>query len=60
ADLLRPAEKRGLRILNTLNRFGILRSQKPLSVSVLAKKMIDEVLCNKQGKTTYQPKDIKE
>jgi uncharacterized protein YbjT (DUF2867 family) len=60
ADLLRPAEKRGLRILNTLNRFGILRSQKPLSVSVLAKKMIDEVLLNKQGKTTYQPKDIKE
>ena len=60
ADLLRPAEKRGIRILNTLNRFGILRSQKPLSVSVLAKKMIDEVLRNKQGKTTYQPKDIKE
>jgi uncharacterized protein YbjT (DUF2867 family) len=60
ADLLRPAEKRGIRILNTLNRFGILRSQKPLSVSVLAKKMIDEVLRNKQGKTIYQPKDIKE
>lgn len=60
ADLLRPAEKRGIRILNTLNRFGILRSQKPLSVSVLAKKIIDEVLRNKQGKTIYQPKDIKE
>jgi uncharacterized protein YbjT (DUF2867 family) len=60
ADLLRPAEKRGIRILNTLNRFGILRYQKPLSVSVLAKKMIDEVLRNKQGKTIYQPKDIKE
>lgn len=60
ADLLRPAEKRGIRILNTLNRFGILRSQKPLSVSVLAKKMIDEVLRNKQGKTIYQPKDITE
>ena len=58
ADLLRPAEKRGIRILNTLNHFGILRSQKPLSVSVLAKKMIDEVLHNKQSKTTYQPKDI--
>ena len=58
ADLLRPAEKRGIRILNTLNHFGILRSQKPLSVSVLAKKMIDEVLINKQGKITYQPKDI--
>ncbi|MDG1824104.1 MAG: NAD(P)H-binding protein [Flavobacteriaceae bacterium] len=58
ADLLRPAEKRGIRILNTLNRFGILQSQKPLLVSVLAKKMIDEALHNKQGKTTYQPKDI--
>lgn len=60
ADLLRPAEKRGILILNTLNRFGILRSQKPLSVTVLAKKMIDEVLHNKQGKTTYQTRDIVE
>jgi uncharacterized protein YbjT (DUF2867 family) len=58
ADLLRPAEKRGIRILNLLNRFGILQSQKPVSVTVLAKKMIDEVLHNKEGKTTYQPKDI--
>jgi uncharacterized protein YbjT (DUF2867 family) len=60
ADLLRPAEKRGIRILNTLSRFGILQSQKPLSVSVLAKKMIDEVLHNKQDKITYQPRDIVE
>jgi uncharacterized protein YbjT (DUF2867 family) len=58
ADLLRPRERRGIRMLNMLNRVGILTSQKPLSVSVLAKKMIDEVLHNKQGKTTYQPKDI--
>ena len=58
ADLLRPTEKRGIRILNTLNRFGILRSQKPLSVTVLAKKMIDEVIHNRLGTTTYQPKDI--
>lgn len=58
ADLLRPKERRGIRMLNMLNRVGILTSQKPLSVSVLAKKMIDEVLHNKQGKTTYQPKDI--
>lgn len=60
ADLLRPAEKRGIRMLNTLNRFGILRSQKPLSVSVLAKKMIDEVQHNTQGMNIYQPKDIEE
>ena len=58
ADLLRPAEKRGIRMLNTLNRFGILRSQKPLSVSALAKKMIDEVQHNRQGINIYQPKDI--
>ena len=58
ADLLRPAEKRGIRMLNTLNRFGILRSQKPLSVSALAKKMIDEVQHNTQGINIYQPKDI--
>lgn len=60
ADLLRPAEKRGIRILNTLSRFGILQSQKPISVSILAKKMIDEVLHNKQDKITYQPRDIVE
>jgi uncharacterized protein YbjT (DUF2867 family) len=59
SDLLRTAEKRGIRILNTLNRFGILRSQKPLSVSILARKMIDEAIHVKEGKTTYQPKDIR-
>jgi uncharacterized protein YbjT (DUF2867 family) len=58
SDLLRPAEKRGISILSTLNRFGILRSQKPLSVYVLAKKMIDEFQYNTQGITVYQPKDI--
>ena len=58
-DLIRPAEKRGILVLNTLNRFGILRSQKPLSVSVLARKMIDDVLIIKEGNATYQPKDIK-
>ena len=58
ADLLRPTERRGIRMLNMLNRVGILTSQKPLSVSVLAKKMIDEAEQNAQGKTVYQPKDI--
>ena len=59
ADLLRTSEKRGICILNTLNRLGILRSQKPLSVSVLARKMIDQALLIKEGRTTYLPKDIK-
>ena len=58
SDLIRPAEKTGILVLNTLNRLGIIRSQKPLSVSVLAKKMIDEVLYFKEGTSTYQPKDI--
>jgi uncharacterized protein YbjT (DUF2867 family) len=59
ADLLRTSEKRGICILNTLNRLGILRSQKPLLVSVLARKMIDQALLIKEGRTTYLPKDIK-
>jgi len=57
-DLIRPAEKRGISILNALNHFGILRSQKPLAVSVLAKKMINEVKHYSQGITIYQPKDV--
>jgi hypothetical protein len=59
-DLLRPAEKRVIRMLNTLNRFGTLRSQKPLPVSVLAKKMIDGTQHNTQDITIYRPKDIEE
>lgn len=59
-DLLRPAEKRVIRMLNTLNRFGTLRSQKPLLVSVLAKKMIDGTQHNTQDITIYRPKDIEE
>ena len=58
-DLIRPAEKRGILVLNILNLFGIIRSQKPLSVSVLAGKMIDEVLHTKEGINIYKPKDIK-
>ena len=58
-DLIRPAEKRGILLLYILNRFGISRSLKPLSVSVLAGKMIDEVLHTKEGINIYKPKDIK-
>ena len=39
--LMRSAEKRALKILNVLNRFGLLNSQKPLFVSDLAQTMID-------------------
>ena len=37
ADLLRPAEKRAICMMNTLNHFSFLQSQKPLSVATLAK-----------------------
>ena len=57
-DLLRPTERRGIRILNTLNQFGILLSQKPLNVRLLAKKMINEVKKNTEGIFVYKPRDI--
>ena len=57
-DLLRPTERTGIRILNTLNQFGILLSQKPLNVHLLAKKMINEVKKNTGGIFVYKPRDI--
>lgn len=41
-ELLRAGEKITIRILKGLNSIGFMKSQKPLSVSVLAKKMIIE------------------
>ena len=41
-ELLRVGEKITIRILKGLNSIGFMKSQKPLSVSVLAKKMIIE------------------
>jgi len=42
-----------------LNKIGLLKSQKPLSVSFLAKKMISETKSEKVlGIKTYKPKDI--
>jgi uncharacterized protein YbjT (DUF2867 family) len=58
-DLMRPAEKIGIKIINVINRIGLLISQRPLSVSDLAAKMINEIKSgNKTGITTYRPKDI--
>ena len=58
-ELMRESEKNGIRFLTKLNKIGILKAQKPLSVSILAKKMIIE---NKLNKTleikTYRPTDI--
>ena len=58
-DLMRSGEKRALKILNVLNRFGLLNSQRPLSVSDLAEKMVDAVKTDKTvGAKVYKPKDI--
>jgi uncharacterized protein YbjT (DUF2867 family) len=58
-DLMRSGEKRALKILNVLNRFGLLNSQRPLSVSDLAEKMVDAVKTDKTlGAKVYKSKDI--
>ena len=58
-ELMRNGERIGIRVFNALNKIGLLKSQKPLSVSVLAKKMISEVKSDKVlGIKTYRLKDI--
>jgi len=58
-DLIRAAEKSGLKILKKLNKIGILKSLKPLLVADLAIKMISEALLKKPDRTTtYKPKDL--
>ena len=58
-DLMREGEKSGIKILNTLNKIGILKSQKPLAVEALAEKML-EIAKNpsKEKIITFQPKDL--
>ena len=58
-DLMREGEKSGIKILNKLNKIGILKSQKPLAVESLAEKML-EIAKNpsKEKITTFQPKDL--
>ena len=59
SNLIRPGEKRALNILKLLNKIGILKSQKPLSVSDLAQKMINEIKSNKTVRLqTFKPRDI--
>jgi hypothetical protein len=58
-ELMRNGERIGIRVFNVLNKMGLLKSQKPLSVSFLAKKMISEVKSDKVlGIKTYRLKDI--
>ena len=58
-DLMREGEKSGIKILNRLNKIGILKSQKPLAVETLAKKMLKMAKTpSKEKAITYLPKDL--
>ena len=55
--LIRYGERIGIKIFLTLNKIGVLKSQKPLSVRILAQKMVSEIRSAEKIKT-YKPKDI--
>jgi uncharacterized protein YbjT (DUF2867 family) len=58
-DLMRAGEKSGIKILNKLNKIGILKSQKPLAVEALAEKMLKVAKTpSKEKVSTYLPKDL--
>jgi uncharacterized protein YbjT (DUF2867 family) len=49
-NLIRLGEKIGIKIFGFLNSFGILKSQKPLPVSILAKVMVDHLKTKQKEK----------
>ena len=49
-NLIRLGEKIGIKIFGFLNSFGILKSQKPLTVSNLAKVMIEQLKTKQKEK----------
>ena len=58
-DLMREGEKSGIKILNRLNKIGILKSQKPLSVEALAEKILKMAKTpSKEKVSNYLPKDL--
>tara|TARA_A100001015_G_scaffold184800_1_gene205658 strand:- start:288 stop:938 length:651 start_codon:yes stop_codon:yes gene_type:complete len=58
-DLMRVGEKSGIKILNKLNKIGILKSQKPLAIKALAEKMLKVAKTpSKEKVSTYLPKDL--
>ena len=58
-DLMREGEKGGIKVLDKLNKIGILKSQKPLAVEILAEKMLKMAKTPSNEKaTTYLPKNI--
>ena len=48
--LIRMGEKIGIKIFSGLNYFGLLKSQKPLPVSNLAEKMVEQIKMKNGGK----------
>ena len=56
-NLIRLGERIGIKIFRNLNKIGVLKSQKPLSVKILAHKMVDEIKSARKIKT-FTPKDI--
>ena len=59
AELIRTGEKILVKILRLFNQLGLLKSQKPLPVSTLAQKMIDEISSESTARLNiYTPKDI--
>ena len=59
SDLIREGEKSGIKVLNVLNKIGILKSQKPLAVEALAEKMAKTAKKpTKEKVSTYLPKDL--
>ena len=58
-DLIRDGEKSGIKILNVLNKIGILKSQKPLKVNKFAEIMVKNAKITTQEKvSTYLLKDL--
>ena len=58
-ELMRDWEKSGIKILNKLNKIGILKSQKPLAVEALAEKMLKMAKTpSKEKATTHLQKDL--
>ena len=54
-ELMRSVEKFSIKLLNGVNKLGLLKTLKPLLVKDLAKKMIDEsLLSNVNRVTTYK------
>ena len=58
-EFIRDAEKSGIKVLNFLNKMGILKSQRPLEVNKLADKMLKIAKTQTKEKvSTYLPKDL--